>query len=135
MNDFHPERPGSSEGVTTLGPTITVKGELTSQEHLIIEGRFEGRIEIPNHGLAVGRAATVEAELLAHSITVLGTVRGTVRATEKVELRDTAKVEADIESPRVAMSDGAILRGTLEIKPDVSQAARDDKAKSDAQIA
>ena len=44
------------EGMTLLGRTITIKGELTAAEHLIIDGHFEGQLAIPDHGLAIGQA-------------------------------------------------------------------------------
>lgn len=104
------------EGVTSLGRTIVVKGELVAREHLIIEGRFEGRLSVPDHDLAIGRHAVVTAEIFAGSVTVLGTAKGQLTATEAVELRPTASVEGEIVSARLAIDEGAYFRGRVDPK-------------------
>jgi len=101
-------------GVTSLGRTIAVKGELTAGEHLIIEGRFEGRLVAPDHGIAIGRNAVVAADILARNVTVLGTAKGHVTASHGVELRQTASVEGEITSARVAIDEGAYFRGRVD---------------------
>jgi len=104
------------QGVTALGRTLVVKGELRSDEHLIIEGRFEGRLSIPEHGLAIGAHASVSAEILARTVTILGSAAGTFTASECIALRPTATVEGLIIAPRVAIDEGALFNGRIDPK-------------------
>jgi len=41
-------------------------------------------------------------------------VTGTVTARDKVDIRDTGSVEGNIVSPRLAIADGALLRGRVD---------------------
>ena len=102
------------EGVTSLGRTISIKGDLTAGEHLIIEGRFEGKLAVPEHGLAVGQHAAVTAEVLARTITVLGHANGSFTAAEKMEIRESGFVEGRIVAQTVAIEDGAHFKGSID---------------------
>ena len=77
------------QGVTSLGRTLVIKGELTAEENLIIEGTVEGNISVPEHAVAVGRTARVSADIMANTVTILGEASGRFTASEKIELRQT----------------------------------------------
>lgn len=101
-------------GVTALGPSITVKGTLTANEHLIIEGRFEGELVVPDYGVAVSGAASVQGEVCAETITVLGRVAGNLTASSLIELRSSSVVTGRIVAPRLSIEDGAVFNGTVD---------------------
>ena len=60
------------------------KGELTFDDTLRIDGKFEGTIRSANQ-LIVGETAEVDAEIQVGSISIDGTVRGTIVAKSKIE--------------------------------------------------
>ncbi len=115
---FDPASPApstpESEAVTSLGQTVTIRGELHAREHVIINGRMEGRVDLPDHGLAVGRQGRVDGDIFARSVTVLGTVTGTITAEVRAELRATARVEGRLVSARLSIDDGAYYRGWID---------------------
>ena len=102
------------EGVTSLGRTLVVTGELTAREHVIIEGRFEGYLAVPEHGLAVGKQGAVNANILAKTVTVLGRATGTFTVSEKMEIRAGASVEGRIVARTIAIHEGAFFKGTID---------------------
>jgi cytoskeletal protein CcmA (bactofilin family) len=102
------------EGVTSIGRTIVVKGEVRSAEHLIIEGCIDGHVLAPKHGVAVGRHGRVTKEILARTITVLGTVRGKLTATERVEILASGRVEGRIVAATVIIDEGAYFTGIVD---------------------
>ena len=102
------------EGVTSVGRTLVVKGEIRSDEHLIIEGRVEGRVMAPDHGVAVGRHGTVSSEIIARTITVLGTVNGKLTATDRIELMPSGKVEGRIVTSTLIIDEGAFFKGIVD---------------------
>ena len=102
------------EGVTSVGRTLVVRGEIRSDEHLIIEGRVEGRIMAPEHGVAVGRHGTVSSEIIARTITVLGTVTGKLTATERIELMPSGKVEGRLVTSTLIIDEGAFFKGVVD---------------------
>ena len=102
------------DGVTSVGRTLVVKGEIQSDEHLIIEGRVEGRVMAPDHGVAVGRHGVVSSEIMARTITVLGTVHGNITATDRIELMPSGKVEGRLVTSTLIIDDGAFFKGVVD---------------------
>ena len=97
-----------------IGTALTVEGKVISTQHLTIDGKVEGTIELGNHGLTIGSAAKITADLVAQTITISGTVTGNVTATSLVDLRATGSVEGNITTPRLIMADGAVIRGKVD---------------------
>ena len=97
-----------------VGKALLIQGKITSTENLTIDGRVEGTIELGDHSLTIGPGASVEADLVAQTIVVSGTVKGNVQATVKVDLQATASVKGDIVSPLIVMADGAVVTGKVD---------------------
>lgn len=96
-----------------IGGSVWVKGNVVSRGDLIIDGKVEGHIELPDHSLTIGESATVVADLIARNVTISGRVSGNVVGAAKVELKKSASVDGDITAPSVAMEDGAVLSGKV----------------------
>ena len=107
-------RPAEERRVTAwVGKSVIFKGELVSSEDMAIDGRVEGTIDVRGHTLTIGPDADIRATIQAGTVTILGAVTGKMTAQHKVEIRSSGSVEADITSPRLAMADGATLRGKV----------------------
>ncbi len=100
--------------VAWVGKFVIFKGNLTSSEDMMIDGRVEGTIELRNHSLIVGADADIRANIIARSVTVRGTVIGTITASDGVYVCEAGSVEGDIISPRLAVAEGAVLRGRVD---------------------
>ena len=97
-----------------IGQSVFVKGEVVSAEDLIIDGRVEGTIKLGGSCLTVGAGAVIQADLTAHTVIIGGIVTGNVTATERLEIRETGSVDGDISAPRLAVRDGAVIRGRID---------------------
>jgi cytoskeletal protein CcmA (bactofilin family) len=104
------------DGITSIGRTIVLKGEVRATEHLIIEGRVDGQVTAPNHGVAIGQQSSVSADILARTITVRGCVKGNLTATERVEILATGRVEGRVVAPQIAIDEGAYFKGGVDPK-------------------
>ena len=114
-------------GVANIGKSIAIKGDLTGNEDLAIEGKVEGKVELPNNQLTVGASGIVEAEVNAKTIVVIGRVSGNVKGTERVEIQATGVVDGDVTSPRLVVAEGAVLNGAIHMS---APAAADAKAST-----
>jgi cytoskeletal protein CcmA (bactofilin family) len=56
----------------------------------------------------------VQADIEAREIVIEGTVQGNLKAGESVRLGATSQVQGSLMTPRVAIDDGARLRGKVE---------------------
>ena len=98
-----------------IGQSLFIKGEVSGSEDLTVEGRVEGKIDLKDHNLTIGPNGRVHAEIHAKNITIIGEVTGNVVADEKVDLTDSGRLVGDIRSPRIAVSDGAQFKGSVDM--------------------
>ena len=105
-----------------IGKSVVVKGEVISSEDLVVDGHVEGRIDLQGHGLTVGASGGVRAEIAATRVTIYGSVTGNITATEKVEVKETGSVDGDITAPKIAVSEGATLRGRIDTSKNADKA-------------
>ncbi|MGH9663279.1 MAG: bactofilin family protein, partial [Bryobacteraceae bacterium] len=68
-----------------IGKTMIIKGEVHSQEDLVIDGEVEGKVEL-NSRLTIGQGGKVNANLKAREVIVHGSVRGNVEAADKIQI-------------------------------------------------
>ncbi len=105
--------PDERRVVAWVGKSILFRGDLIGLEDMAIDGRVEGTIELRDNNLTIGPDAHIQADIVAKVVTVHGTVVGTITATEAVHIRETGSVEGNITSPRLAMADGAVVKGQV----------------------
>ncbi len=105
-----------------IGKSVVIKGELSGSEDLYVDGNVEGKIELRNHSLTVGPNGNVKADVIAKAIVVQGKLDGTVNASERVELRKSAVVTGDVTTQRIAIEEGAFLKGKVDIQKEAGKA-------------
>lgn len=131
--------PGQSSAKATIGPSITIDGDVTGSEDLLIQGRITGSVTLDDHAVGVGTEGRVNADIVGRLITVEGQVEGDLTAQEQIVLRGTAKVKGDIKAPRVVLEDGATFRGLVDMgaqpTDDGEKSSADSKASSAASSA
>lgn len=110
-------------GQSVIGPTLVVRGEITADEDLLVRGRVEGTIS-HNQTLTVHQQGTVVAAVKAKEIHVEGSVEGDLFGTQRVKVCETGKVTGNVVAPRVAVMDGARLKGMVDMDSDASAIER-----------
>jgi cytoskeletal protein CcmA (bactofilin family) len=104
----------STEGVLPKGLAIT--GDFAAAEDFTINGRFTGRMSLPDSHLSIEASALVKAKIVARTVTISGTVDGTIVASERVRLMPGASVTAHVATPSLVLMDGAWFCGTVDPK-------------------
>ena len=100
-----------------IGPSITIKGEVTGEEDLLIQGRVEGSVNLDNNEVTIGDSGKVNANIQARIARVDGEVSGDISANEKVVISKSGNVRGNIVAPRVTLEDGAIFKGSIDMDP------------------
>jgi cytoskeletal protein CcmA (bactofilin family) len=101
--------------VANIGKSISIKGDLTGNEDMVIEGKVEGKVDLPNNQLTVGANGTVQAEISAKSVVIVGRVSGNVHGAERIEIQGTGIIEGDVSAPRLVVAEGAVLNGAIKM--------------------
>lgn len=91
------------------------KGELSFDDTLRIDGKFEGTIRSANQ-LVIGETAEVDADIQVGSISIDGTVRGIVVAKSKIEIHPHGKVFAQLTAPTLKIEEGALFQGSCSME-------------------
>ena len=99
-----------------IGPTIRIKGEISAKEPVTIAGEVEGTIDVSGHGLTVMEGARINANVLAHTIVVAGSVSGQLIASSRIVVERTAVVEGDVAAPSAIVHEGATIEGRLAVE-------------------
>ena len=101
-----------------IGPSIKIKGEVSGDEDLLIQGKVEGTIELGDHEVSVGQSGQVNADIRAKTVKIDGEVAGDVHGHEKVVISKSGNVRGNIVAPRVTLEDGAIFKGSIDMDPE-----------------
>lgn len=100
---------------------LSIVGDVSADEDIVIRGRFDGQIYLPDHHLSIETTASVKAKIVARSVTIGGVLEGTIVATERVWLTATARVRGHLTTPGITLADGAHFSGSVH--PDRSESA------------
>jgi cytoskeletal protein CcmA (bactofilin family) len=103
--------------MANIGKSISIRGDLTGNEDMVIEGQVEGKVDLPNNQLTVGANGNVKAEIHAKGIVIVGHVVGNVFGLERIEVQATGKVEGDVTAPKLSVAEGAQINGAVKMTP------------------
>ncbi|WP_263418826.1 bactofilin family protein [Terriglobus albidus] len=101
---------------TLIGRSLVIRGEVSGSEDLYVDGSIEGTVTLSAGRLTVGPNAKVKADVQAPEVIVMGDLDGNLRSEGKVELRDKSAVRGDILAIRLAVEEGAVLRGRVDLR-------------------
>ena len=113
--------PQQARTAAVIGSTIRIKGDISGDENLTVDGTVEGTISVKQHVLQVGKSGRVNADVFAKAIRIEGHVEGNLRAEEQVLLRSSGVVRGNISSPRLTMEDGCSFKGSVDMEPAVDR--------------
>jgi cytoskeletal protein CcmA (bactofilin family) len=115
------KKPGGSSHpeATHIGKSIVIKGEVSGSGNIYVDGALEGIVELLEGNLTVGLEGRIRANVQAHSIVVHGRVDGTLYGTKHVDLKKSAVLVGDIYTSRIAIEEGASLRGSVLVQKDI----------------
>jgi len=101
--------------MANIGKSIKIKGDLSGSEDLVVEGHVEGKIELANNQLTIGANGSVDADIHAKSVIVIGKATGNVSGSERVEVQATGLVNGDVSAPRLVVQEGAVINGSIQM--------------------
>ncbi|MGE0624026.1 MAG: polymer-forming cytoskeletal protein [Pseudomonadales bacterium] len=112
----------TTEGLSVIGKTLFVKGEIEAAEDMVVEGRLEGSIRHTANRLIIGTSGVVNADIDAKNLIIEGTVEGNIVGSESVVIRESAEVRGNVYTARISIADGARFSGSVDM--DVSRSPK-----------
>lgn len=97
-----------------IGAKTVVKGELSGDEDIVVEGTVEGQVRIAKD-LHVAPGGSVKANVVAHSVILAGELLGDCQASHKVEIASTGRLTGNIRAPKIVIAEGAVFKGNSDM--------------------
>jgi len=99
---------------TVIGAGITIEGEVTSDEDVIVSGTLRGKL-VAKDGVVVEHGGVVEADVTGGPLSVAGSVTGNITSTDRVDLQTGARVVGNVKATRITIADGAQFKGNVDM--------------------
>ena len=109
-----PQPPAPPRQKAIIGPSMHIKGEIRSDEELLVDGEVEGIVE-SGSSLTIGRNGKVRANIRAREVVIFGSVKGNIEAIEKLAIREQGSLIGDIKTATISIDDGAYFKGSIDI--------------------
>ena len=106
-----------------LGSSLHVKGEISGNEDLYIDGTVEGLVHLDERKLTIGATAKLTADIIAGEVIVYGSVKRNVRGKGKIEIKKDGSVNGDLTTAQIIIEDGAYFKGSIEIEKSAEKEA------------
>ncbi len=107
--------PSAEPTVRRIATGLHIKGEITGNEDIQVDGSVEGLIRLDRSRVTVVASARVEADIIARQVVVYGSVKGNVRASDRIEIKKDGSVRGDLTTALIMIEDGAFFKGSIEI--------------------
>lgn len=99
---------------TVIGEHVTLKGTLSFQRLIRIDGSFEGELESQGK-LVVGPKGFVKANLNLQEAFIAGKVEGDITVKERLVLRGRAEIKGNITAPLLSVDEGVSIIGQVYV--------------------
>jgi cytoskeletal protein CcmA (bactofilin family) len=109
----HSRTSTSNHGEARIGGGTRVRGRVTGEGNLVVEGRVEGEISVRDD-LTIDPGASVVSDIDANAVVVAGSLEGNVNASGTVTVRAGARVRGDLKGTEVTLEEGAEFAGRLD---------------------
>ncbi len=111
---FRAAEPVAPRG-TEIGQSISIVGDIYSEEDLFIDGSVQGALEVKNSKLTVGPNGKAKSNVKAREVVILGEVRGDIDATQKITIRKQGSLVGNIKTTGIEIDDDAYFKGSIDI--------------------
>jgi cytoskeletal protein CcmA (bactofilin family) len=91
-----------------------IEGKYTFSGTALLNGTFKGEI-VSTDTLIIGEKGIVNATIRAGVVVISGEVVGGLLATERVEMKKSARVFGDVEAPVVVIEEGVLFEGHCRV--------------------
>lgn len=106
--DMQPEK--SSGGTTLVGAGTTLKGDITSNSDLRIDGKIIGNIH-SSAKVVIGANGMVEGDISGNQADIIGKVTGNIKVKDLIQLRGDSVVNGNIYAGKLQVEPSAIFNG------------------------
>ncbi len=109
---------------SVIGSSSSIKGELSGEEDVMIQGRVEGKIDLKKNNVTVGRNGQIKGDIYGKIISIEGEVQGNLFGEENIVIRESGVVHGNMRTPRFSLEDGANFKGSIDTIPTMEKSSQ-----------
>jgi cytoskeletal protein CcmA (bactofilin family) len=118
------------EPETTIGENVTIKGTLSFQRLLRVDGNFEGELQSQGK-LIIGPQGSVKAHINLDEAFISGKVEGNICVKNRLVLRGRAEISGNITAGSLSVDEGVVIEGHVKVgKPETPATYLSDSSSS-----
>ncbi len=108
-SDNLPDAPGSG-GASLIAAGTTLKGDITSNGDIRIDGTLQGNIHCTAK-VVIGANGVVEGDIAGQQADIMGKVKGTIHVKELLQLKGSCQVHGNIRAGKLQIEPTANFNG------------------------
>ena len=108
--DMQTEKTITGSGTTLVGAGTTVKGDISSNSDLRIDGTIVGNIHSASK-VIVGANGVVDGDINGNQADIMGKVNGNIRAKDMLQLRGDSTVNGNVYAGKLQVEPSAVFNG------------------------
>ncbi len=110
----------SSSGKTSIiGPGMLIKGDLTTENDIRIDGKVVGNINSTSK-VVVGESGSVEGNIEAVHADITGKITGNLTIKELLTLRQHANINGEVLTTKMSMEPSVVFNGKCSMNATIS---------------
>jgi cytoskeletal protein CcmA (bactofilin family) len=98
--------------MNVVGLNSLVVGTIECEKDVFVAGRFEGTI-VTKGALYIYPEGEVKGKVKAKDLTVAGRIQGEIEVTNRLRVKNSANLEANISTRFLDWEEGAVLEGEV----------------------
>ncbi len=123
--DMIVEKTNGGNGTTLIGSGTTLKGDISSNSDLRIDGTIIGNIS-SNAKIVIGGSGVVEGDIFGNNADIIGKISGNIRVKELLQLREDCVVNGNIFAGKLQVEPTATFNGQCHMGANVVDMASND---------
>ena len=116
----------SGNGTTLIGAGTTVKGDISSNSDLRIDGTIIGNVNSSSK-IVIGASGLVEGDITGAQADIVGKVSGNVRAKELLQLRGECMVTGNLYAGKLQVEPTATFNGQCHMGANVVEMSNNEQ--------
>lgn len=111
------EKNTSIETITILTNGTTVKGKISSEGDMRIDGDIKGSIDCAGK-VVLGESSKLEVTLASRQMNLNGTLTGDITIAEHLTIGSTGVIEGSVQTHKLSVAQGAVINGDITMPQD-----------------
>ena len=118
---------GSGGGTTLISAGTTIKGDISSNNDIRVDGTIIGNIS-SSAKIVIGSSGVVEGDIFGNNADVVGSISGTIRVKELLQLRGDCVVNGNIYAGKLQVEPSATFNGQCHMGANVVDMTSNEQA-------